>query len=101
METFLSCLLEEEKEISDILDQIVPMKLTNFKEKQFQEATICYICDRELGNNHVRDHDHLTRKYKSAAHSNCNLQHQFRKAKKSNSKYSKYYNNNNNKFFIY
>ena len=41
METFLSCLLEEEKEISDILDQIVPMKLTKFEEKQFQEATIC------------------------------------------------------------
>jgi hypothetical protein len=36
VESFLSCLLEEEKEISDILDQIVPMKLTKFEEKQFQ-----------------------------------------------------------------
>ena len=33
METFLSCLPEEETEISDILDQIVPMKLTKFEEK--------------------------------------------------------------------
>jgi hypothetical protein len=64
VETFLSCLLEEEKEISDILDQIVPMKLTKFEEKQFQDATICHICDRELGNDRVRDHDHLTGKYK-------------------------------------
>ena len=91
VETFLSCLLEEEKEISDILDQIVPMKLTKFEEKQFQEATICHIYDRELGNDRVRDHDHLTGKYKSAAHSNCNLQLQFRKAKQSKMNYSKYF----------
>ena len=44
----------------------------------------------ELGNDRARDHDHLTGKYKSAAHSNYNLQLQFRKAKQLNSNYSKF-----------
>jgi hypothetical protein len=57
-------------------------------------ATHCYICEQKLirredcandldytcfethGLNPVRDHCHITGKYRGAAHSKCNLQHQ-------------------------
>jgi hypothetical protein len=34
----------------------------------------CYYCDKPLNNDRVRDHDHLTGKYRGAAHNWCNLQ---------------------------
>ena len=36
-------------------------------------ATHCGTCDHELGNVRVRDHCHMTGKYRCCAHSNCNL----------------------------
>ena len=41
----------------------------------FEYATSCYICYRKFLNqkDKVRDHDHLTGKYRGAAHSKCNL----------------------------
>ena len=44
------------------------------KEKElYDSATVCHICEGELGNDRGRDHCHLTGKYRGAAHSNCNL----------------------------
>ena len=39
----------------------------------YQEATKCHICDGELNGDKVLDHDHLTGKYRGAAHNDCNL----------------------------
>ena len=63
--------------------------LSATEEKTFQEATLCYICQRELGADKLRDHMHLPHTYCGAAHAHCNLQFQFRQGKRSQS--SKFY----------
>ena len=49
-------------------------------QKDFQSATICYICEQDLNINKetgqilkVRDHCHFTGEYRGAAHNECNL----------------------------
>jgi len=91
VDKFFEKLLEEEKEISMMLDQVVPMDLSKEEEQQFQNAKCCYICEQKLGIDPVRDHDHLTGEYRGAAHANCNLQLQFRKGKTTKSNYSRYF----------
>ena len=36
-------------------------------------ATTCHICEKELGEDRVIDHCHLTGKFRGAAHKKCNL----------------------------
>lgn len=57
------------------LEQIVPMlPLTPLEEENFQCALDCSICGKPLGNEvTVRDHCHLSGKYRGAAHNSCNL----------------------------
>ena len=49
------------------------MFLSPEEEKDFREAKCCSICEEELGNDRVRDHCHITGKYRGAAHNSCNL----------------------------
>ena len=52
----------------------------NVKENaSFQEATKCHICDEELCGDKVLDHDHLTGKYRGAAHNSCNINYKIPK----------------------
>ena len=50
------------------------MSLTHENEQAFQAATICHNCHKPLGNDKVRDHDHLQagHNYRGAAHNACN-----------------------------
>ncbi|RGB38846.1 hypothetical protein C1646_755162 [Rhizophagus diaphanus] len=51
--------------------------LSKKEEKAFNEAAKCVICKGNLKEekiNKVRDHDHITGKYRGAAHRECNLQ---------------------------
>ena len=41
------------------------------EREEFDEATECWICHGELGLDRVRDHCHLTGKYRGAAHNKC------------------------------
>ncbi|XP_070158058.1 uncharacterized protein [Polyergus mexicanus] len=52
--------------------------ITNFTSdewERFMSATHCHVCERpfELEDARVRDHCHLTGRYRGPAHSNCNL----------------------------
>ncbi|KAK3083783.1 hypothetical protein FSP39_003181 [Pinctada imbricata] len=76
------CLLKEEEEISEILSHVEPMSLSKEDEISFHKAYDCHICEMPLGADRVRDHDHLSGKYRGAAHNHCNLQYQFKKGKK-------------------
>ena len=49
------------------------MEITEKEQENFNSATECYICKKELSNDKVRDHCHLTGKYCGPAHNNCNL----------------------------
>ena len=43
------------------------------EEESFQLAEECWLCENPLGGEKVRDHDHLTGKYRGAAHDICNI----------------------------
>ena len=49
------------------------IEMTEKEQENFNIATECYICKKELNNDKVRDHCHLTGKYRGPAHNNCNL----------------------------
>ena len=49
------------------------MRITQDQEEDFQKATVCHICENQLLLDKVRDHCHLTGKYRGAAHNQCNL----------------------------
>ena len=46
-------------------------------QESFQQSAqlpkVCWLCENPLGEDTVRDHDHLTGKYRGAAHNRCNL----------------------------
>jgi hypothetical protein len=56
----------------------VPMQLTNEEEELFQRTERCHICSSPFSDLDVkcRDHNHLTGKFRGAAHTNCNLRFQ-------------------------
>ncbi len=77
VDKFLECLQEEQKYIQEKLDFIEPMRIEGEEEQAFQHAVNCHICGYELGADRVRDHCHLTGKYRGAAHNDCNLNYSF------------------------
>ena len=38
----------------------------------YDNSTLCHICNEELGEDKVRDHCHLSSKFRGAAHEICN-----------------------------
>ena len=42
----------------------------------YEKSTFCHICGGELGDDRVRDHCHLTGKFRGAAHNKFNLKYQ-------------------------
>ena len=47
--------------------------MTQEDEEHFRNNNICYFCETEILENKVRDHCHLTGKYRGVAHYNCNI----------------------------
>ena len=41
----------------------------------YDNSTICHICNEELGEDKVRDHCHLSSKFRGAAHEICSLKY--------------------------
>ena len=73
IEKFIEWLEKDVKDISNIKKE----KMI-FEEKEaddFNNATDCWICKGELGPDKVRDHCHLTGRYRGAAHNQCNLKY--------------------------
>ena len=52
-----------------------PLKMTGEDEKAFKKATHCHICEEKykVDDVTVRDHCHVTGKYRGSAHQTCNL----------------------------
>lgn len=76
VEVFIKKLILEVKRIHAILRDKKDMHpLTTEQEKCFQDSKKCYICKQLLFDDKVRDHDHVTGKYRGAVHSHCNLMH--------------------------
>ena len=52
-----------------------PLRMTKEDEEEFQKAKECHICEQKYTNKdiRVRDHCHITGKYRGSAHQECNL----------------------------
>jgi uncharacterized protein YbaR (Trm112 family) len=78
IDVFVNHMVKLEDEIGTVLRNPEPMDLSEEETKAFLEATCCHICRGELGNDAVRDHCHVTGKFRGAAHSSCNLNYRLR-----------------------
>ena len=68
-------------ECRGVLARETPLQMTAADETAFHEALQCHICNRVLGDDRVRDHDHVNGQYRGAAHMACNLVYTFKKKK--------------------
>lgn len=78
VDKFIDHMIKLEDELLGVLRESKPMDLSEDETKAFQEATKCHICNKECGEDTVRDHCYVTGKFRGAAHSNCNLNFRLR-----------------------
>ena len=75
---FMEAMLEEVKCCKKTMKQCFnkPLKMTSNDVAAFDKATQCHICNKQYTENdiRVRDHCHITGKYRGSAHQECNLQ---------------------------
>ena len=74
---FIEWVFEQKKYCNQIINKHFnkKLKMTIEDEENYQNSQNCWICDQKIINNKdkVRDHCHITGKYRGAAHSQCNL----------------------------
>ena len=73
IDVFIKWLEEDVKTIANIEPK--EMIFTEEDIKHFNNASDCWICGEELGNDRVRDHCHFTGRYRGSAHNKCNLKY--------------------------
>ena len=71
MDTFINWLESDVKEIANLENK--DMIFTPENEKEFINASNCWLCGEYMGNDRVRDHCHFTGKFRGAACNSCNL----------------------------
>ena len=77
---FLEAMLKEVRYCKDVIEKEFnkPLEMTEDDEEKFQKADRCHICEQKYEENdeRVRDHCHITGKYRGSAHKHCNLNFQ-------------------------
>ena len=74
VEQFIEAMTDIGRRVQDILSEPEPLIMTKEQVLEFQEATHCFYCEKVIETeNKVRDHCHVTGKYRGAAHTKCNL----------------------------
>ena len=77
---FIKAILEEYKYCKKIMEEYFNKNLimTEEEENLFQKSNNCWICKKLIDNDEekVRDHCHVTGKFRGAAHKNCNTNFQ-------------------------
>ena len=70
-------MIEESKYCSDMMKKHFNKELVMTKEdnEDFKNSTKCWNCDNDYIDNDVkvRDHGHITGKYRGSAHRDCNI----------------------------
>ncbi|CAB4007494.1 Gastrula zinc finger [Paramuricea clavata] len=74
---FLKTVLKESIKCREMVNKIFKKKMviTPEQEAEFWMTRNCSICGNDLGDDRVRDHDHVTGAYRGAAHNICNLKY--------------------------
>ena len=74
---FMEAMLEEVKYCKKVMKKEFnkPLRMTKEDEEKFQKANECHICNKKYTNEDikVRDHCHITGKYRGSSHQECNL----------------------------
>ena len=74
---FMENMLEEVKYCKKAMKKHFdkPLRMTEVDGKEFKKATTCHICNKKYTEKdiRVRDHCHITGKYRGSAHQECNL----------------------------
>ena len=71
---FVNEMLTLEKIASEYFETNISLGMTlEEEEESFQQSTKCWFCENPLGDTKVRDHNHLTGKYRGLAHNRCYL----------------------------
>ena len=68
-----------EKNMKDIYKKFKfpkDMIMTRHDKYIYDYSTNCHICNEDLGEDRVRDHCQLSRKFRGAAHEVCNLKYE-------------------------
>ncbi|XP_065653011.1 uncharacterized protein LOC136080322 [Hydra vulgaris] len=76
---FVNSLQEDIKKICDSIKFPKKMIFTPENKYDFNAAIKCHICGEDLGKDKVRDHCHITGKYRGVAHRSCNLNYKIPK----------------------
>ena len=75
--SFINSMIEESNYCSDVMKKYFHKELVMTKKdnEDFQNSTKCWICDNAYvdGDVKIRDHFHVTGKYRGSAHRDCNI----------------------------
>ena len=70
-------MIEESKYCSDVMKKHFNKELVMTKEdnEDFKDSNKCWVCDNDYIDNDVkvRNHFHITGKYRGSAHRDCNI----------------------------
>ena len=72
-EWFVKEMLKLEQEANRYFKTNLELQITPGEEESFKLAEECWLCEQPFTEGKVRDHDHLTGKYRGAAHNICNI----------------------------
>jgi hypothetical protein len=86
MDVFFDKMKEIEDNIMKILNTEKEMEMTEQDKQDFKNATKCYLCNDDITTDDkkggkVRDHCHVTGKYRGCAHNVCNLNYNYKNIK--------------------
>ena len=74
---FMEAMLDEVKYCKNVIKKEFnkPLRMTKDDEEKFKKAKECHICNKKYTDKdiRVRDHCHITGKYRGSAHQECNL----------------------------
>ncbi|CAI6370610.1 unnamed protein product [Macrosiphum euphorbiae] len=72
---FMESIVDVARKIEGLMKTNIPLIMTEGEEKTHQECNACNLCKCILvGGDKVRDHDHLTGKFRQTLCSRCNLE---------------------------
>ena len=72
---FIEWISEQQKRINQIINENFNkrLKMKIEDENNYENSQDCWICNEKLDDKKIRDHCHITGKYRDAAHNQCNL----------------------------